>query len=49
MRLAQMRIFSLPAKQSKFIDAQVRAGRYASATVASHDVTMFQPTRPLLM
>ena len=32
MRLAQMRIFSLPAKQSKFIDAQVRAGRYASAS-----------------
>ena len=32
MRLAQKRTFSLPAKQSKFIDAQVRAGRYASAT-----------------
>ena len=32
MRLAQKRTFSLPARQSKFIDAQVRAGRYASAS-----------------
>ena len=32
MRLAQKRTFSLPAKQSKYIDAQVRAGHYASAS-----------------
>ena len=32
MRPAQKRTFSLPAKQSKYIDAQVRAGHYASAS-----------------
>jgi antitoxin ParD1/3/4 len=32
MPAAQKRTFSLPARQSKFIDAQVRAGKYASAS-----------------
>ena len=32
MGSAQKRTFSLPAKQTKFIDAQVRAGTYASAS-----------------
>jgi antitoxin ParD1/3/4 len=32
MSVAQKRTFSLPARQSRFIDAQVRAGRYASAS-----------------
>jgi antitoxin ParD1/3/4 len=32
MALVQKRTFSLPAKQAKFIDMQVRAGAYASAS-----------------
>jgi antitoxin ParD1/3/4 len=32
MNIVQKRTFSLPAKQAKFIDAQVRAGTYASAS-----------------
>jgi antitoxin ParD1/3/4 len=32
MRTAQKRTFSLPPRQAKFIDAQVRAGTYASAS-----------------
>ena len=32
MDLVQKRTISLPAKQAKFIDAQVRAGAYASAS-----------------
>ena len=32
MGIAQKRTFSLPAKQAKFIDMQVRAGTYASAS-----------------
>jgi len=32
MANAQKRTFSLPPKQAKFIDAQVRAGTYASAS-----------------
>jgi antitoxin ParD1/3/4 len=32
MGTAQKRTFSLPPRQAKFIDAQVRAGTYASAS-----------------
>lgn len=32
MGVVQKRTFSLPAKQAKFIDTQVRAGAYASAS-----------------
>jgi antitoxin ParD1/3/4 len=32
MSTVQKRTFSLPAKQAKFIDTQVRAGSYASAS-----------------
>jgi antitoxin ParD1/3/4 len=32
MGIVQKRTFSLPAKQAKFIDAQVRVGAYASAS-----------------
>ena len=32
MSAVQKRTFSLPAKQAKFIDAQVRSGAYASAS-----------------
>jgi antitoxin ParD1/3/4 len=32
MGLVQKRTFSLPAKQAKYIDRQVRAGAYASAS-----------------
>jgi len=32
MGTVQKRTFSLPAKQAKFIDAQVRTGAYASAS-----------------
>jgi antitoxin ParD1/3/4 len=32
MSTVQKRTFSLPVKQAKFIDAQVRAGTYASAS-----------------
>lgn len=32
MSIVQKRTVSLPAKQAKFIDAQVRAGTYASAS-----------------
>jgi antitoxin ParD1/3/4 len=32
MGLVQKRTFSLPAQQAKFIDKQVRAGTYASAS-----------------
>jgi antitoxin ParD1/3/4 len=32
MGLVRKRTFSLPAKQAKFIDAQVRRGTYASAS-----------------
>jgi antitoxin ParD1/3/4 len=32
MSIVQKRTFSLPAKQAKFIDTQVRTGTYASAS-----------------
>ena len=32
MRTVQKRTFSLPTRQAKFIDTQVRAGTYASAS-----------------
>jgi len=36
MGSAQKRTFSLPDKQAKFIDTQVRSGAYASASEVVH-------------